>query len=78
MSSSFGKVDIMKIGVCKVEGNQFRQESFHAYDQSQERTTLCGLDLRFVTLLGERPDKIELSCSTCKILASKLSAKTAK
>ncbi|MCL4519468.1 MAG: hypothetical protein M1587_09750 [Thaumarchaeota archaeon] len=69
---------MLKIGVCKVESNQYREESLHGYDLNQKQTTLCGLDLRFVTLLDRNLDEVELSCFTCNEIANKLNAKAPK
>lgn len=68
----------MKLGICKVEGNQNRNESLHAYDADQRHTTLCGIDLRYVTLLSQDTDKMELSCFTCRDVANKSNANKAR
>ncbi len=78
MSHSLCSAIMLKIGLCKVESNQYREESLHGYDLSQKQTTLCGLVLRFVTLLDLNLDEAELSCFTCNEIASKFNSKAAK
>ena len=69
---------MLKIGMCKVESNQYREESMHGYDLNQKQTALCGLDLRFVTILDRDLDEGELSCFTCNEIANKFNSRAAK